>query len=111
MHMDVDGAGKDMQAGRVEGFARRRHRLVSADGEHAPVFDGDTAGDHAVVRHQSAVADDEIGGHWRPWHTVHSIAQPPSTGRSMPVIWRDTSLERNRQALATSASTVTRLSA
>ena len=41
----------------------------------------------------------------------HSMAQPPSTGRSTPVIWRETSLARNRQALATSSSVETRLSA
>ena len=56
-----------------------------------------------------AVADDEIGG--ASWSPPHSMAQPPSTGRSTPVIWRETSLARNRQALATSASIVTRLSA
>ena len=37
------------------------------------------------------------------------MAQPPSTGRSTPVIWRETSLPRNRQALATSWSVETRL--
>ncbi len=36
--MNVNGAGKNVQAGCVEIFARRRHRLVSADSEHAPVF-------------------------------------------------------------------------
>ena len=39
----------------------------------------------------------------------HSAAHPPSTGMSAPVIWRDTSLAKNRQAFATSLSVVTRL--
>ncbi len=43
---------------------------------------------------------------------VHkAAAQPPSTGKSTPVNWRDTSLARNRQAFATSASVLIRFSA
>ena len=33
MHVDVDRAGQHMQAGRIESFVARRHRLVGADGE------------------------------------------------------------------------------
>ncbi len=39
------------------------------------------------------------------------MAQPPSTGRSIPVIWRDTGEARNKQAFATSSSVVIRRSA
>ena len=108
--MHVDGAGENVQAARIEGIARERHRLVGADCDDAAVLDRDAGGDRAVMRHHRAVADDEVGGggHCGP---AHSIAQPPSTGRSTPVIWREASLARNRQALATSASIVTRLSA
>ena len=64
--------------------------------------------DDGVRRDDLAAADEEIG---RDHVASYSMAQPPSTGRSTPVIWRDASLARNRQALATSASVVTRLSA
>ncbi len=111
MHVHVDGAGQHVQAGGVESLARRRHRLGSADREDQPslmamLADIRASGETTVPpwMTRSAVVD------W-PCSAPHSIAQPPSTGRSTPVIWRDTSLARNRQALATSRSTVTRFSA
>ena len=61
--------------------------------------------DHGVGRDDLAAGEDEIGG------DAHSAAHPPSTGMSAPVIWRDTSLAKNRHALATSLSVVTRCSA
>ena len=108
MHMHVDRAGQDMEAGGIERLARGRHRLLRADRENFSVLHGDARRKGRIRRHHHAVANDEIGcGHGIP----HSIAQPPSTGRSAPVIWRDTSLAKNRQAFATSVSSVTRLSA
>ena len=44
MHMHVDGARQDMQAGGVERLARRRHGFVGADRKDTAVLDGDAAG-------------------------------------------------------------------
>ena len=108
MHMHVDRAGQQVHARDIECFARGRHGRVAADCDDRAVLDRNTRIDHAVGRDDLSVADDEIGAdHAAP----HNMAQPPSTGRSMPVIWRDASLARNRQALATSTSLVTRLRA
>src|SRR5262249_56318793 len=85
-----------------------------ADRDDYAMLDRDACREHAVGRHDAAAVDDEIGlfAHGRTfWSHLQSIAHPPSTGRSMPVICRDTSLARNRQALATSASVEMRLSA
>jgi hypothetical protein len=62
MHVHVDGAGQNVQAARIEGLARERHRLVGADRDDAAVLDRDAGCDHAVMRHHRAVADDEVGG-------------------------------------------------
>ena len=108
MHVHVDGAGQDVESARVERLACRRHRRLGPDRDDVPVMDGDAGLDDGIGRHHLAAVNDEISrGHRRP----HNIAQPPSTGRSIPVIWRDASLARNRQALATSTSLDTRLSA
>ena len=107
MNMHVDGAGQDMQARGVERFDGRGHGRVVADGDDKTILDGDAGDEIGVRRHHRAVANDEIGDHGFP----HRLAQPPSTGRSTPVIWRAASLARNRQALATSTSVETRLSA
>src|SRR5204862_6861496 len=93
----------------IERLVRRRHGRIGTDRDHRAVLDSDTRLDHAFGRHHFAVSDDEIGGDHGA--IPHNIAQPPSTGRSTPVIWREASLARNRQALATSASLVTRFNA
>ena len=41
MHVNVDRAGQDMQPGRIQRFARRRHRLRRADGVDLAVLDRD----------------------------------------------------------------------
>ncbi len=103
--MHVDRAGENMQARDVDGLARRRHRVGSANAENLAVLDRHGGIDHGVWRDDLAALEDEVGG------GAHSAAHPPSTGRSAPVIWRDTSLAKNRHALATSLSVVTRRSA
>ena len=109
MHVIVDRAGQHVKPPRVERLRGLRHDRVVADRDHPAVLDGDAGVDDAVGRDYLARSDNEIGR--RSSSAPHSMAQPPSTGRSMPVIWREASLARNRQALATSASLVTRFSA
>ena len=112
MHMRIDGAGQDMHARGVQRFGGWRHRRVVADGEYLAVLDGKAAVAHAIGIDERAVAQDDIGGDGHCRFLVdQSAAQPPSTGRSTPVIWREASLAMNKQALATSASIVTRRSA
>ena len=108
MHVHVDGAGQDMKSACVKRLARSRHHRIRPDRDNVTVVDGNAGIDDGLGRHDPAAAYDEISrAHRRP----HNIAQPPSTGRSIPVIWREASLARNRQALATSTSLDTRLSA
>ena len=109
VHVHVDCARQHVHPRSVESLTRMRHRRLVADRDDAAILDGDTRSDDGFRRHDIAAANEEIDRvHARH---PHSIAQPPSTGRSTPVIWRAASLARNRQALATSASAVTRLSA
>ena len=112
MHVNVDGTGQDMHAARIQRFARRRHRFWRADRMDFSVLDRDAGANFRIRRDEDAAVDDEID-FVRICHgsSPHSIAQPPSTGKSTPVIWRETSLAKNRQALATSSSTVMRFSA
>jgi hypothetical protein len=85
MHMVVDRARQDVKSGCIECLARRRHRFRGADGEDHAILDGDAGLESRVRGNDRAVPDDEICDHATlPLH--HSIAQPPSTGRSAPVI-------------------------
>ena len=108
MDVNVDGAGQNMQPARIQRLPGRRHRLRRTDRMDQAVLDRDAGVIAGVRRDDRAAIDDEIDrvGHDRA--SRYNIAQPPSTGRSTPVIWRETSLAKNRQALATSSSTVTR---
>src|SRR5471030_2184055 len=111
MHVNVDRAGQDVQAGGVERLFGFRHRLGRADGVNQSILDGDAGAIFRVGRDDGAAVDDKIDRIRWGHRCAHNIAQPPSTGRSTPVTWRDTSLAKNKQALATSASTVTRFMA
>ncbi len=108
MHVDVDRARQDVKAAHIQNLASGRHCTLGADGDDDAILDGDARQECGIGRNDRSTTNDEVGGHGL---LHHSIAQPPSTGRSMPVSWRETSLARNRQALATSASFVTRLRA
>ena len=70
MHVHVDGARQNMQAGGVEGFARRRHGFVGADRKNTAVLDRDAADNRRVRRYDRAVANDQIGGHCGHLHVL-----------------------------------------
>src|SRR6185369_15434560 len=103
VHMHVDRAGQHVHPGDINGLLRGWHCVKRADRQNFAVLDRNRSVDHGVGRNDLAALEDQVGR--------HSAAHPPSTGISAPVIWRETSLAKNRHAFATSLSVVTRRSA
>ena len=109
MHMAVDGAGQQVKPVGAHLLPCRRHAVVVTDRHDLLAGNGDAGRDDLLGRDHQAATDDQIDFFGCVCHgNFQSMAQPPSTGRSTPVIWRETSLAKNRQALATSVSVETR---
>ncbi len=113
MDMHVDRAGQQELARDIDRLPGRRHGSGGADQGDQAVLDRDigpvarqAGDDRAAAEHQ--VRDEIRMARALAHRGAHSEAQPPSTGRSTPVIWRETEEARNRQALATSSSVETR---
>ncbi len=103
MHVHVDGAGEEVEARDVHHLLRLRQRRAGREQRlHQPVPDRHVGAEAAAAVHDGAAAQQQVR---------HSAAHPPSTGRSAPVICRAASEARKTQALATSASVLTRRSA
>ena len=102
VNMVVDRAGQQVQPVRIQRFLGGGHRLCVADRYDNAVLDRNARGIRGIRGDNRSIVDDKICDRFHDSLTSQSIAQPPSTGRSTPVICRETSLAMKRHALAMS---------
>ena len=109
MHVAIDRSRQKKQAVGPHLFTCSWHQVIMTHSNNLFTRNRNAGLDDLIGRHHTGTPDDQV--HFFHVVSFHSMAQPPSTGKSTPVIWRDTSLAIKRHALATSSSFVTRFSA